>query len=90
MIQQNIPNVRRRRRCRVPREIKTLQSKLDKYLSNKERTSKLKVLLEKLKVGNNPNTSDSRTEFRLMKKNLWIMSPEYCRKAEENSESAQY
>jgi hypothetical protein len=80
MIQQNIPLVRRRRRCRVAREIKTLQSELDKYLNNKDGTSKLKVLLEKLKVTDNPNTntSDSRTEFRLMKKNLWILPTEYC------------
>jgi hypothetical protein len=67
-----IPEVRFRRRCRIRREINTLQKELDCYLSNKDGSAKMKELRSKLDTSSINASSDLRVEYRLMKKNLWI------------------
>jgi hypothetical protein len=68
----NIPKVRFRRRCRLKREIRTLQIELDKYLSNKDGTSKMKKLRQQLTQRCPEERSNLRVEFRMMKQNLWV------------------
>jgi hypothetical protein len=73
MIVMKIPDVRHRRVCRIKRELTTLQKELNDYLTNKEADSKMKLLKETLRPKVTDARSAQRVEYRLMKKNLWIV-----------------
>jgi hypothetical protein len=70
MIEQNIPQRRFRRKCRLERETKTLQKELDNYLSSMDGTPKLESIITALK---GTETSNERIKFRMMKKGMWVI-----------------
>jgi hypothetical protein len=76
MILMKIPDVRHHRVCRIKHEIKTLQKELNNFLTNKDAESKIKILNDILKPKSTDAVLSRRVEFRLMKKNLWIVPDE--------------
>jgi hypothetical protein len=72
MIQQNLPLVCFCQGCRISREIKTLQIELNNYLTNKDGTSKMKLLKKALSLSRKEATCNFRIEYRMMKKGLWV------------------
>jgi hypothetical protein len=73
MNEMNMPEVRCRRRCRIKREICTLQLELNNYLSDKDGSSKMKELMQKLEGSSTIRRSNVRCEHRMMMKNLWAV-----------------
>ncbi len=71
MTVMKIPDVRFRRRCRIKREIKTLQTELDNYLGNKDGEAKMKKVT--LLMKQRSIECNERIEYRMMKKSLWII-----------------
>jgi hypothetical protein len=73
MIKLKIPEIRFRRRCRMKREIRTLQSELNTYLNNKDGASKTKSLLDLLRQSDtvlgiiDSKMIEKRMEYRLMR-----------------------
>ena len=77
MISMKIPEIRFRKRCRIKREIATLQQELNNFLTNKEGETKLKLIMEKLKASKKMATCEKRVEYRMMKKKMWVYSSDY-------------
>ena len=73
MKKMKIPDIRFRQRCRIKREIATLQAELNSYLNNKDGMSKTISLIEKLRQGGTVVTCDNRMEYKLMKKGMWVV-----------------
>jgi hypothetical protein len=77
MRKMKIPAIRFRSRCRIKREITTLQAELNNYLHNKDGVSKTKSIIKKLRQPDAYVCCDNRVEFRLMKKGMWVVPLEY-------------